>query len=261
MARLAAQKEFAYMKALNDEGFPVPCPVDQNRHCVVMSFVDAMPLCRIKHISNPSMVMERLMRLLVRLGRAGIVHGDFNEFNLMIDANLKVTLIDFPQIVHVDHPNAEEFFDRDVQGSESSDEEFVEDDGDVAVQGDTVQVEKLVPLEGPVDYGGLDEELDAEAAERAAAANEEASPALTFPATDGAEASESDGESGGISSEASEGPGQVMIASGRKIRRKQSAKEARKNLQRQHKQKPGRANNQKSKEVRRARSEIKECLG
>merc|ERR1719221_251023 len=41
MARLAAVKEFAYMKALHDEGFPVPVPIDQNRHAVVMSYLDA----------------------------------------------------------------------------------------------------------------------------------------------------------------------------------------------------------------------------
>ena len=70
-----------------------------------------------------------------RLLRAGIVHGDFNEFNLMLDEvfiskpgslrdmllhnfvtacplcheqDEKITLIDFPQIVYNSHPNAED---------------------------------------------------------------------------------------------------------------------------------------------------------
>jgi len=115
MARLAAVKEFAYMKALMDEGFPVPVPIDQNRHVVVMSYLDAVPLYRIRSLKHPYAVLERLMRLLVRLARAGIIHGDFNEFNLMVDGDEKVTLIDFPQIVHVGHENAAEFFDRDAQ--------------------------------------------------------------------------------------------------------------------------------------------------
>jgi len=114
MARLAAAKEFAYMKALRDEGFPVPKPIDQNRHAVVMSFLRATPLYHIRQLVHPHQVLERLMRLLVRLGRAGIIHGDFNEFNLMVAEDEKVTLIDFPQIVHLNHPNAEEFFERDV---------------------------------------------------------------------------------------------------------------------------------------------------
>ncbi|CAK0887230.1 unnamed protein product, partial [Prorocentrum cordatum] len=101
--------------ALKDEGFPVPVPIDQNRHVVVMSYLDAVPLYRIRSLKQPHAVLERLMRLLVRLARAGIIHGDFNEFNLMVDGDEKVTLIDFPQIVHLGHQNAAEFFDRDAQ--------------------------------------------------------------------------------------------------------------------------------------------------
>lgn len=44
-----------------------------------------------------------------------MIHGDFNEFNLMIDANERITMIDFPQMVSTDHENAELYFDRDVQ--------------------------------------------------------------------------------------------------------------------------------------------------
>jgi RIO-like serine/threonine protein kinase len=36
--------EFAYMKALYDHGFVVPTPIDNNRHCVLMSKVKAYPL-------------------------------------------------------------------------------------------------------------------------------------------------------------------------------------------------------------------------
>mmetsp|Transcript_53405 Transcript_53405/g.86395 ORF Transcript_53405/g.86395 Transcript_53405/m.86395 type:complete len:102 (+) Transcript_53405:131-436(+) len=58
-----------------------------------------------------------------------------------------------------------------------------------------------------------------------------------------------------------EAPGQVGINSGRKVRKRTNAKEARTNLQKQQKSKPARANNQKSKDMRRAKSEIKEYLG
>ena len=39
LARLAAMKEFAYLKALHSAGFPVPEPIAQNRHAVVMQFM------------------------------------------------------------------------------------------------------------------------------------------------------------------------------------------------------------------------------
>jgi hypothetical protein len=44
----------------------------------------------------------------------GLVHCDFNEFNLLIDDDDHLTLIDFPQMVSVTHANAEELFYRDV---------------------------------------------------------------------------------------------------------------------------------------------------
>ena len=39
MSRLAAIKEYAFMKALHAHGFPTPIPFDQNRHIVAMSRV------------------------------------------------------------------------------------------------------------------------------------------------------------------------------------------------------------------------------
>lgn len=44
LSRISATKEFAYMKALYDREFPVPKPIDFNRHCVVMDLVIGTPL-------------------------------------------------------------------------------------------------------------------------------------------------------------------------------------------------------------------------
>lgn len=49
------------------------------------------------------------MALIVRLAQIGLVHCDFNEFNLMIDSNEKLYLIDFPQMISTSHVNAEEY--------------------------------------------------------------------------------------------------------------------------------------------------------
>ena len=50
LSRLAAAKEFAYMKALFDRGFPVPKPIDSNRHCVVMELLQAYPLQQVQFL-------------------------------------------------------------------------------------------------------------------------------------------------------------------------------------------------------------------
>lgn len=44
LSRISATREYAYMKALFDRGFPVPEPIDFNRHCVVMELVEGGPL-------------------------------------------------------------------------------------------------------------------------------------------------------------------------------------------------------------------------
>jgi RIO kinase 2 len=49
MSRLAALKEYAFMKALKEHNFPVPTPIDWSRHCVLMSLVDGFPLYVNKH--------------------------------------------------------------------------------------------------------------------------------------------------------------------------------------------------------------------
>ena len=51
LSRISATKEFAYMKALYDRGFPVPKPIDFNRHCVVMQLIEGHPLQQITEAS------------------------------------------------------------------------------------------------------------------------------------------------------------------------------------------------------------------
>jgi len=104
------------MKALYERKFPVPKPIDVNRHTVIMGMVDGYPLCQVEEIDEPTIVYDNLMKLVVRLARYGIIHGDLNEFNLLINNNGDVTLIDFPQMVSTSHSNAEYYFDRDVAG-------------------------------------------------------------------------------------------------------------------------------------------------
>ncbi|CAO2196665.1 unnamed protein product [Urochloa humidicola] len=115
LSRLAALKEFAFMKALGDHGFPVPTAVDCNRHCVIMSLVQGYPLVQVKELQNPDDVFDTILGLIVRLAEHGLIHCDFNEFNIMIDDDEKITVIDFPQMVSVSHRNAQMFFDRDIE--------------------------------------------------------------------------------------------------------------------------------------------------
>ncbi|KAJ2681929.1 Serine/threonine-protein kinase rio2, partial [Coemansia spiralis] len=114
MSRLSAQKEFAFMQVLHEHGFPVPAPVDQNRHCVVMELINAFPLRQISNVAEPGRLYSQLMDLIVRLAKHGLIHGDFNEFNILLQDDGSPILIDFPQMVSTSHINAEFYFNRDV---------------------------------------------------------------------------------------------------------------------------------------------------
>ncbi|KAH7398189.1 RIO1 family-domain-containing protein [Pyrenochaeta sp. MPI-SDFR-AT-0127] len=122
MSRLAALKEYEFMKALRREGFPVPEPIGQNRHTVIMELIDAFPMRQISKVGDPAALYAELLSLIVRLAQYGLIHGDFNEFNILVeergesDDNISLipTIIDFPQMVSIDHANAEYYFDRDV---------------------------------------------------------------------------------------------------------------------------------------------------
>lgn len=121
LSRLAAQKEFAFMKALHEAGFRVPTPIDQSRHHIVMSLIDGFPMRALKEHSNPSRLYNTLMSFIVRLANHGLIHCDFNEFNIMIcdeydenEPDTEIVVIDFPQCVSTSHVDAKRYFERDV---------------------------------------------------------------------------------------------------------------------------------------------------
>lgn len=145
MSRLAAVKEYAFMTALHESGFPVPRPVAQSRHTLVMELIEGLPLRQIQEVPQPERLYAELINLVLELAGVGLIHGDFNEFNILIredqiasvpheqasssptnsprpvpletpQDSIKLTpiIIDFPQMLSIDHPNAEMYFDRDI---------------------------------------------------------------------------------------------------------------------------------------------------
>lgn len=121
------------MKVLRENGFRVPEPVAQSRHTVVMELIDAFPLRQIQEVPDPAGLYAELIDIVLRLATFGLIHGDFNEFNILIreeetntgntetenpehkpGITLIPVIIDFPQMVSIDHTNAEMYFDRDI---------------------------------------------------------------------------------------------------------------------------------------------------
>jgi RIO kinase 2 len=65
---------------------------------------------------DPGSLYSTLMDLIVRFACSGLIHGDFNEFNILIRRDTgEPVVIDFPQMVSTQHVNAEWYFNRDVE--------------------------------------------------------------------------------------------------------------------------------------------------
>lgn len=114
MSRMSATREFAFMKELHRRDFPVPKPIDMNRHCIIMELIDGTPLCNVREIENKERLYNDLMNIMCRLAYCGVIHGDYNEFNIMLTQDEKPIIIDFPQMLPIHHEEAEMYFDRDV---------------------------------------------------------------------------------------------------------------------------------------------------
>ena len=191
LSKMSALKEYTFMKALNNVGYPTPAPIAHNRHLVAMGLIRGIPLYQIhRNKVTPDQaesIFQQAMDICTQLVRNGLVHCDLNEFNLLVDlsggaqnngkdedeedagdyyvrhsgssatvvtkgaltvpygqkhshqmvdgtgefiteepakakqllengdARPIVTLIDFPQMVSVRHPNAKELWLRDIE--------------------------------------------------------------------------------------------------------------------------------------------------
>lgn len=60
-------------------------------------------------VADAAELYDALMHLIVDLAECGLIHGDFNEFNIMLTEDDKPILIDFPQMISSSHYNAEWF--------------------------------------------------------------------------------------------------------------------------------------------------------
>ena len=82
-----------------------------------MSLVDAPPLRQVSALPDPAALYAELMALIMRLARHGLIHGDFNEFNILIRRDTgEPVVIDFPQMVSTSHKNAEWYVHRGSLG-------------------------------------------------------------------------------------------------------------------------------------------------
>jgi RIO kinase 2 len=115
-SRLAAEKEFEALSLVFPHGVAVPKPINQNRHVLVMGMIEGAELAEYKEIPEPKKVLKEILRNIRKAYlKAGVIHADLSEYNVILKPNMHILIIDWPQYVTKKHPNAQQLLIRDVK--------------------------------------------------------------------------------------------------------------------------------------------------
>jgi RIO kinase 2 len=110
-SRRSAEWEYSALTALA-RTVSVPLPVAQNRHAVVMGLVNGTNLNRCR-LTDPAAMLDEILGNVRSAYRAGVIHADLSEFNIMVQDDRPV-IIDWPQWVETSHANAEQILIKDL---------------------------------------------------------------------------------------------------------------------------------------------------
>ena len=92
----------------------VPKPIYQNRHVIVMQYIKGKQLSDIISLDEPEIFLRDILENMQKAYGVGIIHSDISEYNILIDEESEVWVIDWPQYITSDHLNAEEILNRDI---------------------------------------------------------------------------------------------------------------------------------------------------
>ncbi|UCC33677.1 MAG: serine/threonine protein kinase [Candidatus Bathyarchaeota archaeon] len=113
---VAARKEHIALKLLAPYGMVAPGPIARSRHILVMSMIEGAELYRYPAISNLKVVMREILdNIRLAYQRAKIIHADLSPYNIILQPNQHILIIDWPQYIRIDHPNAKSLLERDLK--------------------------------------------------------------------------------------------------------------------------------------------------
>jgi len=115
-SRLAAEKEYKALELLYPCGVAVPKPIAHSRHVLVMGMIEGAELANWSKIPRAERVLREILRNIRRAFlKAGVVHADLSEYNVILKPDRHILIIDWPQYITREHPNAQEILARDIQ--------------------------------------------------------------------------------------------------------------------------------------------------
>jgi RIO kinase 2 len=115
-SHLAAEREYQALQLVYKNGVSVPEPISHNRHIIAMGIIEGGELSKWRKITNPKRVLKEILRNVRKAYlKAHVIHGDLSDYNIILKPDMHVLIIDWPQYVTTDHPNAAELLQRDLQ--------------------------------------------------------------------------------------------------------------------------------------------------
>jgi RIO kinase 2 len=119
-SRMSAQQEYEALETLHSAGISVPKPFSQNRHLVVMEFIEGQDLYRIKRNDFGSeeeilLLFNNIMQELKKSTKQGYIHGDLSEYNVRLNENNFPVLFDWPQYITPENSESLKILTRDCQ--------------------------------------------------------------------------------------------------------------------------------------------------
>ena len=116
LSHIAAEKEFEAMKLVYSKGVAVPEPISHNRHVVAMGMIEGAQLYKYKDVGKPEKILKDILRNVRKAYlKAHIIHADLSEYNIILQPDGHLLIIDWPQAVKTDHANAAELLERDIK--------------------------------------------------------------------------------------------------------------------------------------------------
>jgi RIO kinase 2 len=111
----AAKKELDMLQRLKNTGISLPLPLYRSMHCIAMNRINGVRLASVKDLEQPSTVLQNILFSIGIAYKNQIIHSDLSEYNVLVGQTSGDTwIIDWPQAVATDHPNARYLIKRDV---------------------------------------------------------------------------------------------------------------------------------------------------
>ena len=110
----AAKKEYDVLVKLKNTRMNISTPYFRSMHSIVMYRINGKRLVDYKTLQNPKEIFNKTIEQIRIAYDQNIINGDLSEYNILLDDNDEIWIIDWPQAITLEHPNSAYLFKRDI---------------------------------------------------------------------------------------------------------------------------------------------------